>query len=195
MQSSNNSRRRFLSSLAILSAGTVVAGSPTKLFSEDKHQPDLQQSWKLFVSNNAGREMLFAETPENAAATATPGHAAKTGRMLYFEKANLLVQPTWIYWQKDADKPADLLVHIHENKAPYKRLITLNRYEVEALVKTADKAAEENLLHAATIKNKHAAQPAIFAARTNIRKNKQTTEITYHKNNHLFINEKIIFHA
>src|SRR6185312_9523036 len=88
----------------------------------------------------------FADLNQSENIPLIKGHLHEQGKLVFFEKEDLLAQPTWIYWQNNKYKPADIIINVFENKPPYKKIRTLNRFELEALVQFSEKRKEEKLL-------------------------------------------------
>ncbi|RYZ46078.1 MAG: hypothetical protein EOO14_24990, partial [Chitinophagaceae bacterium] len=130
MHNSQSSRRSFLGSLAILSAGSVF-GSFSRLVPEAP-TTDLYREWKQFCRQNCGQLSLLA-LPGTALAPCK-GHWYEVGEAIAFPLHNLLVQPTWVFWSEAKGKPADLVITLYENNRDKTKLGRLNRFEWEALM-------------------------------------------------------------
>jgi hypothetical protein len=131
MINSQSSRRNFLGSLAILSAGSAL-GSITRLVSETP-APDLYGEWKQFCRQNGG-QFSSLSLPGTATFAPCKGHWYETGETIAFPRHNLLAQPTWVFWSETKNKPADMLITLYENDADKTKLGRLNRFEWEALL-------------------------------------------------------------
>jgi len=189
------SRRNFLSSIAILSAGTAIAGSPVKIFSSNNEVADLRNKWKSFLKIAGAKEYDgFADLNQSENIPLIKGHLHEQGKLVFFEKENLLAQPTWIYWQNNKYKPADIIINVFENKYPYKKLRALNRFELEALLQFSKKTEEENLL-LALCTQKGIGHKTHAIVITKIQKKSPTQEIAFYKNGTLLRNEKLIYNA
>ena len=192
----NNSRRSFLSSLAILSAGTVLAGNPSNLFSADGEQQfDLKKTWNAFIKA-AGASVFLnigMDLPVNH--TNVKGHRTQKGTIFNFEKENLLAQPTWIYWANNEAKPADVIINIYENSFPYNRIIALDRFQLNALFELTKKSSEKNLLLAVCCKNDEKNSKQKLKIKTSIKKRKQTQNICFYKNNKLILKENLFYNV
>jgi hypothetical protein len=145
MNTTQSSRRQFLGSLAMLSAGTAF-GSVTRLI-PTALSPDLQQQWKQFWKQNGGRPSMETE-PQNAANTlvAGKGHFYQNGPMIAFSEHNLLAQPTWVYWTEQKTKPADIIITFFKNDAAKTKLFRLNRFELEALNELPKEEGQKEVL-------------------------------------------------
>lgn len=188
-------RRNFLNSIATLSAVTAIAGSPVKIFSVNDEEASLVLKWKSFLKITGAKEYDgFADLSQNERIPLIKGHSHKQGKLVSFQKENLLAQPTWIYWQNNQYKPADVIINVFENKSPYKKLRTLNRFELEALLQFSKKVEEDNLLLAlCTQKDSRDKTHAIVITR--IQKKLPTLEIAFFKKGTLLRNEKLIYNA
>jgi len=141
-----NSRRNFLSTLALLSSGTVLAGSSSNLFDTSKAgNASLKKSWAAFVRNYGASG--FVDFTNSVAYTPEPvkGHSHKAGETVSFTSENLLAQPTWIYWDKNSSHPDDVLVSFFESSYPHKKVKSINRFELMALLQLP---AEKQMLRA-----------------------------------------------
>lgn len=196
MMNSQNSRRNFLSSIAILSAGTVVAGSPASLFSSGgDEQISPEKTWKTFIKNAGASGYLdIAGIELTVVNTEVKGHGVKKGGIVSFEKEGLLAQPAWIYWGNNLSQPADVLINIYENSYPYKRLGTINRYELEALAQVSKKNADENFLLASCIKNntENKLMPRL-KINTKIKNGKLSQDISFHKNDSVILKQQLFY--
>lgn len=188
-------RRNFLSSIAILSAATAIAGSPVKIFPINSEDVSLVHKWKSFLKITGAKEYDgFADLNQSESIPLIKGHSIMQGKLVFFQKENLLAQPTWIYWQNNQYKPADVIINIFENKSPYKKLRALNRFELEALLQFSKKTEEENLLLAlCTQKDSRNKTHAVVI--TKIQKKSPAQEIVFFKNGTLLRNEKLIYNA
>ncbi len=189
------SRRNFLSSIAILSAATAIAGSPAKIFSVNGEEVSLVHKWKSFLRRKGAKEYDgIADLNQNERIPLIKGHSYKQGKLVSFSTENLLAQPTWIYWQNNQYKPADVIINVFENKPPYKKLRTLNRFELEALLQFSKKVEEQNLLLALCTQkdNRHNTHAIVI---TRIQKKLPAPEIAFFKNGTLLRNEKLIYNA
>ncbi len=130
MINSQSSRRNFLGSQAILSAGTAF-GAVTR-FVPEAPATDLPKAWKQFCRQNGGQVSNLNLT----AASALPpckGHWYENGDVVVFTDHNLLAQPTWVYWSEEKKKPADIIITLYSNDAAKMKVARLNRFEWEAL--------------------------------------------------------------
>ena len=192
-----NSRRSFLSSLAILSAGTVFAGSPIKLLSTKEDNIEVEKIWDAYVKK-AGASVFLNLTAVNLPVnhTEVKGHTNKKGTILNFSKENLLAQPTWIYWGRDTSKPNDVIINVYENKHPFKRLAALNKYQLNALLNFTNKTTNDNLLLAICVQNNHQnkLEPRLII-NTSIKKSKQIQDICLYKNETVILREKLFLNV
>lgn len=134
-QQPTNSRRNFLSTLAILSSGTVLAGSPLNVWGKSSAAVSLQDNWDLLIKKYGVSGFL------NLAGSVSPlvlqpveGQLNKAGDMVSFGKEQLLAQPTWIFWGTNRSEPDDVVVTFYEDSYPYKKIQSINRFELQALL-------------------------------------------------------------
>jgi hypothetical protein len=130
---SQTSRRSFLSSLAILSAG-VAFGSAADFFPGEESRPDLQKQWNNFWKEHGGKPFLeLIQLRDNAIIKPCNGHFYKPGKMIYFPHSNILAQPTWVFWGKEKTKPSDVIITFFKIDPGYEKILRINRFELEAL--------------------------------------------------------------
>ena len=131
MITNHNSRRSFLSSLAILSAGTVFSSVPG--FITSSGDTELQQLWKAFVRNHSGNKVTADKLlSQQALCDAVQGHRVATGNHIHFATDGLIAVPCWSYWNKH-QKPSDLLVTFFSDGLQRAKIICINRFELEGL--------------------------------------------------------------
>ncbi len=179
-----HSRRNFLSTLAILSSGTVLAGSPLNIWGKDTKAASLEDSWALLVKKyGASTFVNFAggnSLPEMLPVT---GQLNKTGGITRFEKEQILAQPTWIFWSNNRSEPDDVVVTFFEDSYPYKKIQSINRFELQALVQLP---AHKDRLPA--LRNKGAAGATDgLVVTTSIKRKKAVQDVQ------LFANKNIVF--
>lgn len=191
-----NSRRSFISSLAILSAGTAIAGSPINLFSATEKTTDLQQVWKSYLKIAGAKEYTGSAVLDSIEITNTKGHFPRFGNPVYLQPENVLARPVWIYWANNQLKPADVLINIYENEAPYKKIKTVNRYELAAMLQVFDKTGDAQLILASPNKKDEPENSACrLHVKTLIHKKFQIQHVSYFKNRQLLLNEKFIYNT
>jgi hypothetical protein len=130
---SQTSRRSFLSSLAILSAGAAF-GSAADFYPVDRSIPDLQKQWNNFWKEHGGKPFHeLIQLCDHAIIKPCNGHFYKPGKMIYFSHANILAQPTWVYWGKEKNKPSDVIITFLKNDPGNEKILRINRFELEAM--------------------------------------------------------------
>jgi hypothetical protein len=196
MITSPYNRRNFLSSLAILSAGTAF-GSSLKHFSAATSANDLQKEWTKFWKKSGGR-VYYSLTGQDGGSNNkdTKGHSYKYGEMIYFPKENFLAQPTWIFWN-GRTKAADVVITLFENNHLCTPVIRYNRYEMDALYRLSKEPGSEGLLSASLNNGKRnkGASAGVITTTTRIKKNLHTQDISYYKEQLLIFKGKIILHT
>ena len=187
-------RRNFLSSFAILSAGTTF-GSTLKHFYPAGTANGLQKTWASFWKK-AGGEISYSTADAGNNQQETKGHHYKYGEVIYFPKENILAQPTWIFWN-DRTNPADVVVTFFENNHSFNKILRLNRYELDALYLLSKQPHVEQLLLTSFNNTKPiaGASTAIIKTKTNINKNSQIQEVSYYRGQSLIFKDKIIHHT
>ena len=165
-------RRSFLSSMAILSAGAAFGSFPGVL-SSGGQKADLQKQWAAFckLSGGASYNSLAGSDAHDTVETCE-GHQYKTGQAVSFSRESIVAIPTWIFWKNDIRKPADMLITFFEQKdGRLKKAITYNRYEMAAIYKTYEQLNELSFVKSAS--------PEKLKVKTLIGKNKLKQEIRY----------------
>lgn len=192
-----NSRRNFLSTLAILTSGTVVAGSPLSLFDKNGTGGDttLQKNWDELLKNSSASvflNMTGITLPHNFAAI--NGLESKMGDIVSFDKENMLAQPIWIYWGNNRRTPDDVVISFFENSYPYKKIKSINRFELKALVKPEIVNADENTLQAMCNKKQQDGNTkAALSVQTRILKGKHAQDIKLYSNNKIVLNQQLFY--
>jgi hypothetical protein len=132
---SNTSRRSFLNSMAILSAGTALASIPGFLQPPGEiAASDLQQLWRSFCKRNGGKNTgSNSSLMEAALPPPCKGHQYKTGTPVYFAGQGLVAIPVWVFWTHHSEKPADLLITFFKNSTQPEKITRINRFELEAI--------------------------------------------------------------
>jgi hypothetical protein len=195
MQIYSNSRRNFLNSVAILSAGTVF--KPTvKNIPFINEQEDLQEKWDFFSRISGGKKIYsYTDLPVQNNLFDTKGHQYKTGELIYFSKENILAQPVWIYWGTNA-KPVDVVITLFEKSDLLKKITRVNRFDLDALYKLSKDYDKDKLLTAFCNSLKSAFnQSSLVKNKITITKKLQAQQVSYYKKNELIINKKFIYHA
>jgi len=129
MNHNENSRRSFIASMAILSAGAALK-PPTSLFGNSGTK-DLKQQWKSFCKDNNGMPGI-AQILNPSMIPPCVGHFHKLGEVVYFACEGVLAQPTWVYWGKQKSLPDDLIISLYNDKDKSK-FFRINRFELEGL--------------------------------------------------------------
>ncbi|HEU4902274.1 MAG TPA: hypothetical protein VFT06_05755, partial [Flavisolibacter sp.] len=170
MNQSQTSRRSFLGSLAILSAGAAF-GSVTNFFSASP-DADLQQQWKEFCRQHGGRVATGALPGIGNAPVPSKGHCFQHDAVIFFPDHNVLAQPTWIYWQEEKARPADVIITFYRNDEAKSKLCRLNRFELKAL--QALPAADEQKDGLALLKemalHRSSSRPAPLSVKTTVQR-------------------------
>ena len=144
-------RRSFLSSMAILSAGAAFGSFPGVL-SSGRQKADLKQQWASFckLSGGASYNSLTGSDTHHTVETCK-GHQYKTGQSIFFSKENIVAIPTWIFWENDNRNPADMLITFFEQKdGRLEKAIVYNHYEMEAIYKTYEQLNELSFVKSTT---------------------------------------------
>lgn len=190
----NNSRRNFLGIMAILTSGTVLAGSPLCLL-EDKKLPGhctLKNDWEKFMAAREARPAWPLATLQTNI-TAMPGMKYEQGQCIYLPEENLLALPTWIYWG-NSEAPNDVLVSFFDNDNPQKKLKNINRFELAALAKLSVQPNEQLLLRSFCSKD-HQQKKNIHVFRTSIKKQQQHQYVELRQGNHIVLKEPLFYNV
>jgi hypothetical protein len=124
-----NSRRSFIASMAILSAGAALQPPGSLLGNSGTN--NLKQQWKQFCKNNNGIAGV-AQPLNPSMIPLCAGHFYKLGEAVYFACEGIMAQPTWVYWGEQKNNPHDLIISFYDekNKTSFFRI---NRFELEGL--------------------------------------------------------------
>lgn len=194
MIKSSNSRRQFLGSLAILAAGTAFAGPHSQLLALGTPSDDLERMWRQYLKNTNAVRYSGNVNKDCYLNINANGQQVKAGGFVLFEKENLIAQPVWIYWLNKRSAPSDVVINVFENEYPYKKIRSLNRFELEALHKVSKKQAEELLLTAACAKNTFEKTVAhSMEIKTIFLIKSYSKQIRYYKNNQLILNDQQLY--
>ena len=196
MTISRCNRRNFLSSIAILSIGTTF-GSGIKHFSPADAAYDLEKKWRAFWKKSGGQVFHnLTDLDGNNKSKGIKGHRYKYGETIYFPKENILAQPTWIFWKNNLTKPADVIVTLFENNHSFKKILRLNRYEIDACYRLSKEPdSEQLLLSCANNRKEIAGSSTGIKTKTSIKKNSQIQVITCYKGRLLVYEDKLIHHT
>ncbi|RYY48251.1 MAG: hypothetical protein EOO06_10710 [Chitinophagaceae bacterium] len=188
-----NSRRGFLSTLAILTSGTLIAGSPTTLLTSNNHELSVKERWDEFMKKfGATTYFSFIETKLPYKPVATAGHTYEAGQLVSLSNG-ILVQPTWIYWGTGKQKADDVLVTFYNGTDGSRKLKTINRFELDALVSMAGKKDPAQLLSILCSDDKLKSKD--FMASTKIKKGSATQEIRLYNNKELIAAKQLFYNV
>lgn len=137
MNLNTHSRRNFLTNAAILTAGFAVA-SPVQLLANTAAAENIKQNWASFWQLQQG--LLWQQNiqlNDDAVTKLAKGQVYTTGEVVYFEEANLMARPLWIYWGEKKAIPDDVIITFFSGKETPEKLFRLNRFELEGLLKLA----------------------------------------------------------
>lgn len=146
MITNKNSRRSFLSSIAILSAGAAL-GSPSSLFSSADEKLTLKDKWKKLWQQQGG-ELYFnqASIPDVAVGTVCKNHVYQTGEIVHFQNEEMFAQPIWIYWGNKNTKPDDVIITFFTNNKEARKIFRINCFELDSLYHLSTEKNQTNLL-------------------------------------------------
>lgn len=198
MQIYQTSRRNFLSSIAILSIGTAIGSPVTHFSSITDEEEDLQKKWKSYWKKCRGQKVnTNIDLQKHNNLFETKGHFYKNGEVIYFHHENILAQPTWIFWENNALKPADAIITLFENNGSLKKIARLNRFEMNALYKISREYYDDKLLtaHCNSLKHIPVKGTSIIKNKITITKNSQIQQVDYYKDQALVLNKKFIYHS
>ena len=196
MQTSENSRRNFISNIAFLSAGIMIKPAINHL-PLVTGQEDVRRNWESFWKKSGGQKTYnIIDFEKNASLTTTKGHVYKKSDIIYFPKEKIFAQPTWIYWNNDKTKPVDVVISLYE-KDSLKKIARLNRFETDALYKVSKDYCGDNLLEAYcnSITPSIVNAMTVLKSKTSVNKNSQQYQVSYYKNQSLVLDKKFIYHS
>ena len=137
MKSSPSTRRNFLGNIAILSVGAAF-GNVTKALPVLLPEEDLERQWNRFCQQHNAGPASLTHTGENNIPAPGNGHVHETGALISFPAHGLLARPTWIYWNKQKRKAADVIITFFDSAG--EKQFRLNRFELAALSRLAAEA-------------------------------------------------------
>lgn len=188
-----NSRRNFLGIMAILTSGTVVAGSPLCLLNDKKSSAALlKKDWETFLAAGEARSVIPMHTLQTGI-EAMNGQRFEAGEAMYLPQQNMLAQPTWIYWGNN-NKPSDVIVSFFENSGDHKKIKNINRFELAALAKLGATHADKDLLQHICTKKAQDKKPALNIL-TKIKKDQQLQNVVLYKNNTVVFKEQLFYNV
>jgi hypothetical protein len=189
-QQPTNSRRNFLSTLAILGSGTVLAGSPLNVWAKNSSASSLEANWALLVKNYGATGFLkLAASVSQQVLQPVMGQLNKACDIVHFGKENLLAQPTWIYWANNGNQPSDVVITFYEASHPYKKLQSINRFELQALVQMP---IDKNPLPAICKKGVAAAKNRL-QVKTKIGRKKAVQDVQLFENKNIVFNQQFFY--
>ena len=195
MNQSQTSRRSFLGSLAILSAGAAF-GAGTPFFSAAPGA-DLQQQWKQFCRQHGGHEANETLPKGANALVPSKGHFFQHDAVIFFPEHNLLAQPTWVYWREEKTRPADVIITFYHNDETKSKLCRLNRFELEALqaLPAEDDQKDGLALLKETEKGRASSKQVPLLLKTTVRKGQQVHIVTKISGKESLLQKKLIYHV
>ena len=192
MMSNHNSRRSFLSSLAILSAGSVFSAVPGFVTSAD--DTALQQLWKAFIRNNSGKRITTHKSLSLEALPAvTKGHIVTTGDHVHFAKEGLIAVPCWIHWNNHSQKPSDLLVTFFSDGIQPAKIIRINRFELEGLTRFLSGKEEQTIKPLLSALKKQDPSSQAFSMKTKITGSRPPETIASIANKPIIFSKNLIY--
>lgn len=194
MNSSNTSRRSFLGSLAVLSAGAAF-GSVSKILPLPQTE-DLQQLWKNFSTQNSGRHFTGALLPVGNFPVAG-GHFHRDGEAVVFPEHNLVARPTWIYWSEEKKRPSDVVITFYSAEGENEKRFRLNRFELEALraLPVNEESSDSIHLLKESWQKTSASEPRLLKVKAKVRKGQQINIIASISEKETVLNKNIIYHV
>lgn len=197
MQISQNSRRNFLSSITILSAGIALKPAIKYLPGITNGEDNLQKKWQSFWKISGGEKYnTFVQLQKQNNLPATKGHYYKNGDAIFFPKENMVALPVWIYWENNTSLPVDVVITLIE-KNSLKKIGRVNRFEIDALCKVSKNFSGDNLLTAYcnNLKPKALDQFSLLKNKISITKNSCEQQVSYYKESSLVLHKKFIYHS
>ena len=197
MQVLQNSRRNFLSSMAIFSAGIVLKPAIKNLPAIVIGDDDLQKKWKSFWQISGGeRYNTFVDLQKQSNLPVTKGHYYRNGDVIFFPKENIIAVPVWICWESNTLHPADVAITLIE-KNSLKKIGRVNRFEIDALYKVSKNFCDDSLLTAYcnNLKPKALDQFSLLKNKISISKNSCEQQVSYYKERSLILHKKFIYHS
>ncbi len=194
MQIYQNSRRNFLNSMILLSAGATLKPTFQKLPVETNG--DLENKWKYFWQKSGGEKLnTFFDLEGRTGLAYTKGHLYKKGQSISFPRENIIAQPMWIFWKTNLSSPADVVITLFESNS-LEKISTLNRYELDALHKMSKDYYNDPLLTAYCNNLKPlGSSVSLLVNKISVKKNSHIQQISYYKNQLLVSDKKFIYNS
>src|ERR1043165_9519905 len=144
MKNNQTSRRSFLGTLAILSAGAAF-GSVRNFYTGEQTSSGLQQQWEDFCKLYGGQWHIGKiKLNEQASFVPCNGLVYKDGKMIHFPEEQILAIPTWIYREKEMAKPIDVVITFLNNDG--QKICRMTRFEMEGLQAISAETGHHKLL-------------------------------------------------
>lgn len=131
MKFSLNSRRNFLGSLAILSAGSALGSVSSLLQTTDDN---IENQWKkLCKISDAKAFHVFPSAEITEYFKPCKGHYYRSGQPVLFSDHQLIAIPTWISWGREKATPDDVIINFFR-KDSQQKVGSINYFELAAIV-------------------------------------------------------------
>ena len=172
------SRRNFLSSMAILSAGAAFGSVPGYLQpKQSKTGP--AELWKLFCNNYEG--IQAGEAIHSIIVPAVgKGQWVKPGAVVCFKEAGIIAIPYFIYWGK-RKKASDLVIGFYKDEPGNKKITNINQYELAAICDAQNVTGKKPAIHTFTYEVSANAGNKKFLVKTRIKKNAAELVASYNQ--------------
>lgn len=171
MKISPTSRRNFLSSIALLSAGTAFGSVSSFLQTKEDN---IEELWKkLCKISNA--EIIHVSAPQNLAEFFIPckGHYYRTGQPVLFAEDRLVAIPNWISWGKEKARPDDVIINFLR-KDSLQKVGSINFFELAAIVSSLSDLERNpiSFIKEVLVKKKEDKNQSIWKIKTNIHRDR-----------------------
>lgn len=191
MKISHPSRRSFLSSLAILSAGTAL-GSVSNFFKDNDE--GLKHQWKQFCFKSGAQPYTYFTPGPEQFIQPCKGHFHTTGQPVSFSNSKLVAIPIWVSWGKEKSQPDDLIITFCD-KESMQKIGSINRFELTALLTdAASKSDQLRLIRDITRKHSDTGIRSVNHIKTHVQKGYSRIEMNI-AGNKTCIKSTIIYNA
>jgi len=162
-------RRKFISSISLLTAGAVCAPAINFVYGKSRYKPFLNcsEKWDNFCKLHNTEALNTSAYHDEIKPHG--GHIYTHGNAVLFKDGQLIAQPVWIYWPGvNKRRPSDVIVHFYQKESKIK-IATLNQFELEALYHFYKTNGAESLPVILSGQKENAKRH--FIAKTDIREN------------------------